>query len=285
MPSTFCTNLNASRLAIILFASGAAYVFSHSSMAETGSLTMRLAKATALVSANNTEGARDLLEAITEEYPDSPEAFNNLAVLAAYSEDWSEAIALLQKALATDKRMNTSYQNLNQIYRYQAALAYRAALVDSDDTPLPLPDLTMLQAPTEDKKIDIAANSAPPAAVEQPADLPDEGELVATVQNWARAWSSQDVQRYLDSYTSDYQPDINIDHDTWRSTRRNRVSAPAFIEVTLRDEVVEVLSSDRAIVTFTQSYRSPTFNDSVRKLIVLNQTEQGWRIAREHVIR
>ena len=81
--------------------------------------------------ADNRDDARNLFKNIIVEYPDLPEAYNNLAVLTAYSEDWNGAISLLKQALATNKSLQTSYRNLNLIYRYKAALAYRAALPEA----------------------------------------------------------------------------------------------------------------------------------------------------------
>lgn len=246
------------------------------------SLQTKLAQATQLAMADSRDDARDLLESITNEFPDSPEAYNNLAVLAAYSEDWNGAIDLLKKALATNKSLQTSYQNLNLIYRYRAALAYRAALPDDTKEPLALPDLTMVSQPT-------ALATFVPERTTEVTPVFDERTLrdniTLAVQTWATAWSAQDVDTYLASYADEYAPEGSADRSTWRKTRRDRILKPASIQVSLANTHVELLSDHKALVTFVQHYRSNVFSDSVRKLMVLKRTEDQWSITREHVIQ
>jgi hypothetical protein len=44
---------------------------------------------------------------------------------------------------------------------------------------------------------------------------------------------------------------------------------------------VELQNQDKARVTLVQSYRSNTYQDKVRKQMVLANTADGWRILRE----
>ena len=244
------------------------------------SLQMKLTQATQLALADSRDVARDLLESIADEYPDSPEAYNNLAVLAAYSEDWKGAIELLNKALQTNKSLHTSYRNLNLIYRYRAALAYRAALPDDDQSPLPLPDLTMVNTTQS-----ATPQTASPAVTEVIDAEPNAADIHATIENWAGAWSAKDVDRYLSSYINNYTPNDGSDNKTWRAVRRQRILAPASINVSLGNANIELLSNNKALVTFVQHYQSNVFSDSVQKLMVLRRDGQTWAIEREHVIR
>ncbi|MEM7292995.1 MAG: hypothetical protein AAF420_06305 [Pseudomonadota bacterium] len=260
-------------------------------MASESPLSVRLAKATQLAIEDNRDDARNMLEAIADEYPDSPEAYNNLAVLAAYSEEWPQAIELLEKALATDTRLETSYRNLNAIYRYRAAQAYREALQDAQSEPLALPDLTMLTSSGAEEQIEIAPPTpeAPPpnAKVESDTELPavDHNVILDAVYAWADAWSNQAVEAYLASYVDGYQPEGFTSHAAWKKVRRDRVSAPAFIEVNVGEEQIELYSRSRALVIFKQDYHSTAFKDSVRKMLVLDNTVSGWRISREYVLQ
>ena len=143
---------------------------------------------------------------------------------------------------------------------------------------------------TTDATGDTQTQPAPAASTSRPVSQPIldkkalNTEVSTALLNWAEAWSQQDIDAYLSSYTEDYTP-IESDHNSWRAARRERVLAPQFINVSVHDAQVEILSADRAIVNFIQSYHSSTFRDSVRKLIVMQHDAMGWRIEREHVIQ
>jgi tetratricopeptide (TPR) repeat protein len=255
-------------------------------------LQIRLAYATQLAMADNRDDARNLLKKITVEYPDSPEAYNNLAVLSAYSEDWKGAISLLKQAMATSESLQTSYRNLNLIYRYQAALAYRAALPEENESALRLPDLTMLTSPSHSEASTAEAKAGAESthgSLSTPVGAGDsnnvDAEIIAALQKWAAAWSTQDINAYISSYVSDYIPDGGVDHISWRKLRRQRLLSPSFIEVSVFDTMVDVLSPQRAMITFTQQYRSPAFHDRVRKLLLMQRGNDGWVISREHAIQ
>ena len=47
---------------------------------------------------------------------------------------------------------------------------------------------------------------------------------------------------------------------------------------------VDLLSPDRAEVSFLQSYRSERFSDRVRKTLVMVREAGGWKIAAETVL-
>ena len=262
----------------------------HAQGEEHGSYRLQLAKATQLATSDNPDGARNLLEKITREYPDSPEAYNNLAVLAAYSEEWSKAIDLLEQAISTDESLQTSYHNLNQIYRYQAAMAYRAALPDIADKAIPLPDLTMLDSPAREvlseNPVPETAPPAPAATVVTAPDLSSQREPVQqALARWANAWSSQDIDAYLASYMPDYVPEGYPSHQSWRKLRRERVLGPSSIRVSVANTDIDVFSGERAMLTFTQTYQSPAFTDTIRKLIVMENVDDAWMISAEHVLR
>ncbi len=260
--------------------------------ADHNSLRIKLAEATQLAMADNRDDARNLFKKIASEYPDSPEAYNNLAVLAAYSEDWKGAISLLEQALATNKSLQTSYRNLNLIYRYKAALAYRAALPEQNGGSLLLPDLTMLTSPSngaDDSAVARAGAESTGDTALTPEWSVDEKsvqtEVVAALQQWVAAWSAQDIDAYLSSYVPDYAPDTGIAHANWRKLRRQRLLKPSFIEVSVFDEKIEVLSAQSAMIIFTQEYRTASFQDRVRKLMLMNRSDDGWAISREHTLQ
>lgn len=68
-----------------------------------------------------------------------PQLAHNRGVLAASTERWPEAVAHLERSLLQDRRAAETYRLLQDIYEYQASLAYAKAL----DTPLNTPRPTL----------------------------------------------------------------------------------------------------------------------------------------------
>ncbi len=135
-----------------------------------------------------------------------------------------------------------------------------------------------------------AEGQAPaPAAVEEKAVSAPEAPApdIATVspqqflQHWASAWSQQDVDAYLGSYAPDYAPSGYPSHSQWAEKRRQRLLAPAFIEVSLEPEDVVEAGSDRVELRLVQNYRSDRYQDRTRKMFVLRSQGQGWVIVAE----
>ncbi|HNQ75972.1 MAG TPA: DUF4440 domain-containing protein, partial [Pseudothauera hydrothermalis] len=70
----------------------------------------------------------------------------------------------------------------------------------------------------------------------------------------------------------------------WEQERRQRVSKPGEIRVTVEDPQVEI-DGDRAQVRFRQHYRSLNFNASTNKVLELVRRGQRWQITQEKVVR
>ncbi len=66
--------------------------------------------------------------ALTEEYPELPEPYNNLAVLFAAQNQFDRARAALEMALKNNPRYAVAYENLGDVYARLAAEAYDKAL-------------------------------------------------------------------------------------------------------------------------------------------------------------
>ena len=66
--------------------------------------------------------------ALTEEYPELPEPYNNLAVLYAAQNQFERARAALEMALKNNPRYAVAYENLGDVYARLAAEAYDKAL-------------------------------------------------------------------------------------------------------------------------------------------------------------
>ncbi|MDH3254364.1 MAG: TIGR02266 family protein [Acidobacteriota bacterium] len=105
--------------------------------------------------------------------------------------------------------------------------------------------------------------------------------VMDSVTSWAEAWSSQDTDRYLSHYASTFAPGGGLSRRQWEIQRRQRLSAPRYINVSITSLDLERLADDRVRVSFTQTYRSDRFGDMVRKTLDLVWEGGRWRIARE----
>ncbi len=121
---------------------------------------------------------------------------------------------------------------------------------------------------------------APVAPVKAPAPAPEEAVLAA-VRSWAQSWSAQDVDAYLASYAAWFRPPDGMSSPAWQAWRRERVSAPSFIRVSLDRLRVTMNGPERATVEFIQHYQSNTYRDTVHKRLVLLVEDGAWKILTE----
>jgi len=82
----------------------------------------------------NTDAINVFLQ-LTEDYPELPEPYNNLAVLYASQGDYDKARAALEMAVRTHPGYATAQENLGDIYAKLASQAYqRAVQLDASDS-------------------------------------------------------------------------------------------------------------------------------------------------------
>jgi len=68
---------------------------------------------------------------LTEEYPELPEPYNNLAVIYASQNQLDKSRAALEMAIRTNPSYATAHENLGDIYAKLASQAYNKALLAS----------------------------------------------------------------------------------------------------------------------------------------------------------
>ena len=88
---------------------------------------MRFVRGVLLSELKNTAGAREVFERLTEEFPELPEPYNNLAVIYASQGQLDRARTLLETALAVRPDYATAQENLGDIYLQMGADAYQRA--------------------------------------------------------------------------------------------------------------------------------------------------------------
>ena len=98
---------------------------------------------------------------LTQDYPELPEPYNNLAVLYAAQGQYDKARVTLEMAIRTNPSYATAYENLGDVYARLASQSYnKALLLDNGNVAIP-PKLTVLR---EMFKPAAAATSPAPAA-------------------------------------------------------------------------------------------------------------------------
>jgi tetratricopeptide (TPR) repeat protein len=82
---------------------------------------------------------------LTEDYPELPEPYNNLAVLYASQSQFDKARAALEMAIRTNPSYATAHENLGDIYAKMASQAYNKALqLDNSNQAVP-PKLALIR--------------------------------------------------------------------------------------------------------------------------------------------
>ena len=92
-----------------------------------GDASLRFLKAVLLAEGQQVAAAAALLEQLTQDFPELPEPYNNLAVLQASAGRLDQARSLLDSALRLDPNYRTAHENLGDVYVRLAQRAYLAA--------------------------------------------------------------------------------------------------------------------------------------------------------------
>ncbi|NEX60272.1 tetratricopeptide repeat protein [Noviherbaspirillum sp. 17J57-3] len=89
---------------------------------------MRFMKGVILAEQNKSNEAIAVFTKLTEDYPNLPEPYNNLAVLHAAAGQYDKARAALESAIRTNPSYATAYENLGDVHAKLASQAYDKAL-------------------------------------------------------------------------------------------------------------------------------------------------------------
>jgi len=272
----------------------------------------RFTRGLVLVKLNKTDDALKAFSDLTRDYPQLPEPYNNLAVLYAQQGDYEKARDALEAALATHPAYATAHENLGDIYAALAGAAYnRALMLDKEnsavkykidlvnklDTGLtggsrsaPIAAAKPAASVASSTVIPVQAPVAAPTPLPPPAAAPvaDSGDAVsaaaiASVNAWAKAWSSKDVAGYLNAYGPEFTPEGGLSRAAWEQQRRERINRAGRITVRVANPSVTKLGEGRVRVNFTQDYRADNFSDQVSKVLELKDSGSGFKITREAI--
>ncbi|OIQ90439.1 tetratricopeptide repeat protein [mine drainage metagenome] len=105
--------------------------------------------------------------------------------------------------------------------------------------------------------------------------------LTISVNNWAQAWSSKNLDQYFASYSADFIPAKGQSRKAWEQQRINRITKVFRISVELSDIKVKYLDDSHANVTFKQSYHGDHNPIITIKTLIMKEVGGKWLIEQE----
>ena len=260
---------------------------------------------------NKPAEAIKVFTALTEDYPELPEPYNNLAVLFAAQGQYDKAKIALEAAIRTHPSYAIAHENLGDIYAKLATQAYDKALqLDKTNTTAQTklelikelfpgsPRAAKVTAKQETAKTDTVAAVTPSTPEPKKAKTDDAAkesrpaatgdntqDVLNTVNAWAQAWSKGDVAAYLAFYSQDFKTPNGESREAWEKSRKDRISKSMSIQVSVIDPKVTLSDATHAKASFKQDYRSNTLKSTTAKTLRLVKSGDKWLIETEQAGR
>jgi len=140
----------------------------------------RFLKGLILTEQGQTADAIKIFSALTDDYPELPEPYNNLAVLYAGQGQYDKARLLLEMAISTHPSYATAHENLGDIYAKMASQAYDKALALGTTSSATKSKLTLLRTFSSSTGSKVTVPELPAQAA--PAPAPTQAAANAPVQ-------------------------------------------------------------------------------------------------------
>lgn len=160
---------------------------------------------------------------------------------------------------------NDNKATVNQARELQAALGYRIEVDDS-------PDVAATEA-TQDPQ-------AEALAAEEQALQATRTEIEQMLQAWLTDWQSGQPAAYFAHYVTDFKGEA-ASASAWRKARSARLSPQAGIQVSITALQIDIVDSDNANISFTQTYSAKRYRDVGEKLLELVRDNGRWLIRAE----
>ena len=280
---------------------------------------MRFLRAISLSQAGRIPESITAFTKLTEDYPELPEPFNNLAVLYAQQGQYDKSRNALEMAIRTNPSYATAYENLGDVYAKLASQAYSKALqidtrsavapklamirdlfpkerggtavagLTNSNTPTTTPAPAPVPLPTPAPATKPAPVPAPvPAPISKPtppAPAPVEAKAEAAereVESALQAWASAWSKKDLNAYFAAYSRDFNggKSRKAWEQERRERIQGKRNISVKLSKIDVSI-NGNKATARFRQDYKADSLDISSGKRVELVRTGGEWVIVKE----
>lgn len=280
----------------------------------------RYLKGLILAEQGKTADAIKTFSALTDDYPERPQSYNNLAVLYAGQGQYDKAKVLLEKAIKISPSYAAAHENLDDInakiarqtldhtntatQTKQVIIQDQSANNDihnketagrNDSIPIRPAEESQIK-PAEATQASAVGNPnkpvsdinvstikvKSPAPTSERADKKDNSqEAFETVRAWAAAWSAKNTDKYLSFYANDFKTPSGETHEAWEAARRERISKPKNIQIDIGNITILFIDSEHATVKFRQSYRSSHMKESNNKTLLMVKSGEKWLIQEE----
>ncbi|WP_255989850.1 L,D-transpeptidase Cds6 family protein [Chitinolyticbacter albus] len=279
---------------------------------------VRFLRGLALAELGRSNEAIKAFTSLSEDYPQLPEPYNNLAVLYAQQNQLDKARAALQLSIQTNPSYAIAHENLGDLYARLASQAYDKALQIEGQNRQVATKLTLVRelfsgsAVAPSRPAVVAAARATPTPVRlaavtrapQPTPLPTPKPIptpppkptpqptptpvievadraVEGASRAVEAWADAWSRQDFDRYVGAYSKKFAT--AGWVAERKPRVLGPKEINVRLSAIKVTLEGDDRAIVRFRQSYKSDRLSSNTSKTLVLEKSGSRWLIVEERI--
>ena len=260
---------------------------------------------------------------LTEDFPELPEPYNNLAVLYANQNQFDKAKAALELALKTNPGYAIVYENLGDVYARLSSQAYNKALQIEGTNPAITPKLALARQlfnsntgriATIGTNASVVPEKAAPVVVPKPASTPvaptppvavvtappappvktpavkvddTQNQIDAkAVEEAIQKWAEAWSERNLKAYFSVYGKDFEPPNGAKRSAWENEREARIMgkSKINVRLEGLKVtVNGSKASAKFRQDYKADGLSVSSRKTLELTKYGDRWQITRETV--
>ena len=284
---------------------------------------MRFLKGVTQKDAGKTTEAITTFTKLTEDFPDLPEPYNNLAVLYANQNQFEKAKSVLEQALKTNPGYAIAYENLGDVYAKLSSQAYNKALQIEGTNPAITPKLAMarqlfnsnsgriaaigtsptvvpekatpavIPKPAAPAVVTTPPSATPPAPAAPPAKPPatkaddvQSQDDTKAVEAAVRKWAEAWSDKNLKVYFSSYGKDFEPPGDSKRSAWENDREARIMgkSKISVRLDGLKItVNGNKAIAKFRQYYKADELAVSSRKTLELTKYGDQWRITRESV--
>jgi tetratricopeptide (TPR) repeat protein len=258
---------------------------------------------------------------LTEDFPELPEPYNNLAVLYAGQSQFDKARAALEMAIRTNPSYATAHENLGDVYAKLASQAYSKALqLDNTNTgvqpklglirelfsPKGRPVAAVAAAPTPAAKPS-AAPVAPPAAPPAPAAAPvaaaptkppaaapaapaaapvaapaASGNAEAEITSVVQNWASAWSAKNMDSYLGAYGKDFDAPGGRKSWEEERKKRILGKNKISVKLSGISVaVTGNTAKARFKQDYDADALSVSSTKTLNLVKAGDRWVIVKE----
>jgi len=106
-------------------------------------------------------------------------------------------------------------------------------------------------------------------------------EVLSVMDKWARSWAQLEPRGYISSYSPDYVGKGFPSHFTWAANRQQRLQNQKRIQLSLTNVSLSSTKEGHFTITFTQDYKSDTYQDITNKQLDFKLIDGQWYIVAE----